>query len=238
MGFAELAVEIQRLIIILIITVVASVFLVVTMKKGWVKTFQASFKEGLSINSNSSDTLNKLNAHSLSQDISDIDKALRIKCLKLVYELQPKIQLGLVNSTICDMARNGLSWAFYVPLMLSIEENNFRGKFAKLHVDAHLVHIVEEIHTKYELYLLQNKYGCEKNNVPPFIEVEEWVIKLLREHWIKTVTDAICQACLKKIEKYEFYLIRFATTGDKYNIAVCEACIEKNKKYVQEVRGL
>jgi len=213
------------------------ILLVIGMKKGWLKNFRASLKDGLRLDGGDSDTINKLNAHSLSEDIADIDSELRYKYRRLVFDIRGYVQRGLLSKNICDMTRAALSWSFYVPLILAVEENHFRKKFIRSRIDEYLATVVKEVEKEYELFSLQNSDGCKKAKLPPFSDIEQWVLKLLRSEWVEKIKELMVYASEEKIEKYGTYLTKFMTTGDKYNLTVCETCIAKNKKYISEIRG-
>ena len=220
--------------------IAGSILLLIGLKKGWFKTVQLSLREGLIIDipKQDSETINKLNAHSLSQGIADIDAQFKYKHRRLVFDMRVRVQRGFVASDLCDMTRAALAWSFYIPLMLAVEENHFRQKFLRSKIQNYLNDITKEIQGEYDLLALQAPEACVRAKLPSFSDITGWVETLLREQWVKKILEIMIWASESKIALYSEYLKKFTATGDTYNMQVCETCIDKNKAYIKELREM
>jgi len=235
--FSGLDKEVQKLIITTVLALIGGVLLLIMIKAGWLKNFSAS-KDGVKFSTRDSDDQSKLNAYNMSKDISEVDFDLKSKLRRTVSEIRLKLVNGMYEFGTCDLAKVAVSTAFYFPLMTAIDENHFRKKLARMHIDGYVNELLHEIELDYNGFCSMASNACAQAKVPAFADIAALVKKLLINHWITKVVELLIVSSENKITIYDSYLIQFTATGDKYNMNVCTMCKDKNKRYLEELKNV
>lgn len=231
--------ELLKIILLCGTALVLGIPILVMIWKGKIAELSASKDKGLTMLMGKRDNRDSLK-HFMDRRIVELDKALSVKARSLTQSLRKPILSAVADATLCSAVLRALVADLREPLILAVEENNFKealstGKRAA-YVSDKLFLMAQEYA---DLVKEATKDPCV-NGATSVITYPSWneiapALRAALEGWATGIAKAVVETCNKKIEVYEEYKSLFTELQDNQYVEVANACIAKNNLYIKNL---
>ena len=242
--------EALKYLIICFFALMALIFIVVSVKRGWLKYFKIS-KDGVNIEvknrQKKKDEVQKKfesgNINKLCDDqILNYDNELVDYALELANKLRRTLNIKLNKQVGCSGTRRSLASCLRYPLWEASRKNNFKQLLRPENIKHYIDKLLRDVTEEYNAFAIEKSAWCANDNtlkcpdLPPLDET----IKILKDEmitkWAMPIREKTIETCEKKSKLYKQFIPLYKDLGDDVRVLVCEHCIEKNEGHIKSLK--